>query len=117
MDLFLTNLIYVSYRLIISGSIVKFLNKYFSFFLAVLIMAQLSFSYDTFVFGYYFNTIKIPLLIEYIKSNIIYTIRVLCAWWIIKQIWKLIKNYWIAVFIGAEITFMFDFFIFKNLFG
>ena len=117
LELLLTNIIYVSYRLIISGPIVKILNRFLHFYLAVLIMAQLSFAYDTFVFGYYFNAIELPYWIDYIKSDILYTFRVLCAWWLIRKIWALVKNYWIAVFIGAEITFIFDYFIFKNLFG
>lgn len=79
-------------------------------------MAQLSFAYDTFVFGYYFSATELPGILDYIKSDILYTLRVLAAWWLIKQIWNLSKNYWVAVFIGAEITFICDFFIFRNLF-
>lgn len=116
MELLLTNVIYVAYRLIVSGPVVKILNKYLAFFLAVFIMAQLSFAYDTFVFGYYFNATEIPNWFDYVKSDILYTLRVLAAWWLIRQIWKLVKNYWLAVFIGAEITFIVDFFIFGNLF-
>lgn len=79
-------------------------------------MAQLSFAYDTFVFGYYFNAAELPNIIDYLKSDIFYTIRVIAAWWLIKQIWNLVKNYWLAVFIGAEITFACDYFIFGELF-
>jgi hypothetical protein len=79
-------------------------------------MAQLSFSYDIFVFGYYFNAGELPGIFEYIKSNMLYTLRVIAAWWLIRQIWDRVGNYWISVFIGAELTFIFDFFIFKNLF-
>jgi len=43
--------------------------------------------------------------------------RVIAAWWLIRQIWKVVKNYWLAVFIGAEITFIFDYFIFANLYS
>jgi hypothetical protein len=117
MELLLTNIIYVAYRLIISAPIVKFLNKHFVYYVAVFIMAQLSFTYDTFVFGYYFNAESIPPLFELIKSDILYTLRVLAAWWLIKQIWNWLGNYWIAVFIGAEITFIIDFFIFNGLFN
>lgn len=117
MELLLTNVIYVAYRLVVSGPIVKVLNKYLPYYLAVFVMAQLSFAYDTFVFGHYFNAQELPHLFDYIKSDILYTLRVLAAWWLIKQIWNLVKNYWVAVFIGAEITFIFDFFIFKNLFS
>lgn len=79
-------------------------------------MAQLSFAYDTFVFGYYFNAAELPAIIDYLKSDIFYTIRVIAAWWLIKQIWNLVKNYWLSVFIGAEITFACDYFIFRELF-
>jgi hypothetical protein len=80
-------------------------------------MAQLSFAYDTFVFGYYFNASEIPSVLEYVKSDILYTLRVIAAWWLIKQIWNAVKNYWLAVFIGAEITFVFDYFIFSDLYS
>ncbi len=116
MELLLTNIIYVAYRLIVSGPIVKVLNKYLPYYLAVLVMAQLSFAYDTFVFGHYFNAQELPNIFDYIKSDILYTLRVLAAWWLIKQIWNLVKNYWLAVFIGAEITFVCDYFIFSDLF-
>jgi hypothetical protein len=106
----------VAYRLIVSGPIVKFLNKFLPFFAAVFVMAQLSFAYDTFVFGHYFNATEFLGLSSYIKSNILYTVRVLAAWWLIRQIWKLVNNYWLAVFIGAEITFVCDYFIFNNLY-
>ena len=48
-------------------------------------------------------------------SDILYTLRVVAAWWLIKQIWDWIGNYWVAVFIGAEITFICDYFIFADL--
>jgi hypothetical protein len=115
-ELLFTNIIYVAYRLIVSGPIVKLLNKYLPFYLAVFIMAQLSFAYDTVVFGYYFSAVELPSLIEYLKSNVMYTLRVIAAWWVIKQLWNKLGNYWLAVFIGAELTFIFDYFIFGNLF-
>jgi hypothetical protein len=80
-------------------------------------MAQLSFAYDTFVFSYYFNAVELPNIVNYLVSDIFYTMRVLAAWWLIRQIWKLVNNYWIAVFIGAEVTFVCDYFIFSNLFS
>lgn len=116
MELLLTNVIYVAYRLIVSGPIVKVLNKYLPYYLAVFVMAQLSFAYDTFIFSHYFNSVDLPNLIEYIKSDVLYTLRVIAAWWLIKQIWNLVGNYWVAVFIGAEVTFVCDYFIFANLF-
>ena len=117
MELLITNIIYVAYRLVVSGPIVKLLTRYIPFYIAVFVMAQLSFAYDTFVFGNYFNATVLPSIFEYLHSNILYTLRVLAAWWLIKQIWKLVSNYWIAVFIGAEITFLCDFFIFSNLYS
>jgi hypothetical protein len=116
-ELLLTNIVYVAYRLVVSGPIVKLLNQYLPFYLAVFIMAQLSFAYDTFVFGYYFNAAELPHWIEYLKSDVLYTLRVLAAWWLIRQIWIRVKNYWVAVFIGAEITFVCDYFIFSGLYG
>lgn len=115
-DLLIINLVYVSYRLFVSGVIVKILLKFLPYYLAVFCMAQLSFGYDTFIFGYYFNNQQLPELFDLIKSNIFYTIRVIAAWWLIKQLWNRIKNYWVSVFIGAQITFVFDYFIFLNLF-
>lgn len=117
MELLLTNIIYVAYRLVVSGPIVKVLNKYLPYYLAVFIMAQLSFAYDTFVFGYYFNAQELPNIIDYLQSDVLYTLRVIAAWWLIRQIWNLVKNYWLAVFIGAEITFVCDYFIFSGLYG
>ena len=80
-------------------------------------MAQLSFAYDTFVFGYYFNAVALPSLLDYLQHDVLYTLRVLAAWWVIRKLWQWIGNYWIAVFIGAELTFICDYFIFGNLFA
>lgn len=107
----------MAYRLVVSGPVVKILNKYLTFYLAVFIMAQLSFAYDTFVFGYYFNAVALPSLSDYLQHDILYTLRVLAAWWVIRKLWQWIGNYWIAVFIGAELTFICDYFIFGNLFA
>ena len=107
----------MAYRLVVSGPVVKILNKYLTFYLAVFIMAQLSFAYDTFVFGYYFNAVALPSLLDYLQHDALYTLRVLAAWWVIRKLWQWIGNYWIAVFIGAELTFICDYFIFGNLFA
>jgi hypothetical protein len=101
----------------VSGWIVKILNRHLPYYVAVLVMAQLSFAYDTFVFGYYFSAQELPAILEYLKSDFMYTLRVIAAWWMIKKIWDLVKNYWLAVFIGAEITFVFDYFIFSDLYS
>jgi hypothetical protein len=116
MELLLTNIVYVSYRLLVSGPIVRFLNRYLTYYLAVFVMAQLSFAYDTFVFGYYFNAQELPHILDYLYSDFLYTLRVIAAWWVIKQLWNWTGNYWIAVFLGAELTFVVDYFIFHNLF-
>lgn len=88
-----------------------------SFYWAVLVMAQLSFCYDTLVFGYYFQAQELPAFWEWLQSDLLYTIRVLAAWWIIRQIWQWCNNYWLAVFLGAELTFICDFWIFAGLFN
>ena len=116
MSLLLINITYVAYRLLVSAHIVKFVNKYVPYYVAVLIMAQLSFAYDGGLFAIFWSVDELPSLIEIIKSDILYTLRVLAAWWLIKKIWDKIGNYWIAVFIGAEITFVLDYFIFAELF-
>lgn len=116
MELLIANIVYVAYRLLVSGPIVKVLNRYLPYYLAVFVMAQLSFAYDTVVFGYYFAAADIPALTDYLLSNIMYTVRVVAAWWLIRQIWTAVGNYWLAVFIGAQITFVADYFIFYNLF-
>jgi hypothetical protein len=115
-DLLIANIIYVSYRLIVSGPIVKLLNKFLPFFAAVFIMAQASYAYDTFIFGYYFNATALPSVLDYLQHDALYTLRVLAAWWVIRKLWVWIGNYWIAVLLGAELTFICDYFIFKNLF-
>jgi hypothetical protein len=45
-----------------------------------------------------------------------YTLRVGIAWWIIKILWDRLNNYYLAVFIGAEMTFAVDYFIFDGMF-
>ncbi len=79
-------------------------------------MAQCSFAYDFLVFWFYYG-VNPESILDTIISNIQYTARVLAAWWLIKKMWDWIGNYWIAVFIGAEITFAVDYFIFGALFN
>ena len=113
-ELLTANAIYVFYRLAVSANIVKFVNKYFNYYVAVLIMAQFSFTYDYFVFINYFTTDAKFAIIDLIKSDVTYTLRVLVTWWLIKKMWDVIGNYWVAVFIGAQITFICDYFIFAD---
>jgi len=53
---------------------------------------------------------------EIVQSDIMYTLRVGIAWWIIKILWDRLNNYYLAVFIGAEMTFAVDYFIFDGMF-
>lgn len=115
-ELLITNAIYVAYRLIVSGPMVKLLMMKLPYYVAVFVMAQLSFAYDTVVFGYYFSAQELPDIWHYLWSDVLYTARVIAAWWVIKQIWRWCGNYWVAVFLGAEITFVCDFWIFHRLF-
>lgn len=114
-DLLIANTIYVFYRLAISAPLVKFVNKYVTYYVAVIIMAQLSFCYDYFIFDNYFTNDQKFDILALLKSDFLYTLRVIAAWWLIKRIWDWIGNYWVAVFIGAEITFIADYFIFADL--
>ena len=116
-ELAITNIIYVSYRLAVSGPLVRFLLKWLPYYAAVFVMAQLSFVFDYFVFDNYFQNSPSASPIDLAIANILYVSRVVAAWWLIKQIWNTVNNYWLAVFIGAEITFVADYFIFGNIFG
>jgi hypothetical protein len=117
MELLIINIVYVSYRLLVSAPIVKILHRFMPFMQAVVIMAQLSFMFDTFIFHHYFHGIDIPSFLDYCSAGVVYSIRVMCAWYAIKLIWALVQNYWLAVFIGAELTFICDYYIFHNLFS
>jgi hypothetical protein len=83
---------------------------------AVLIMSQVSFAYDFGIFAYLFSAQSIPAIMEIVQANIMYTLRVGIAWWIIKMLWDRLNNYYLAVFIGAEMTFAVDYFIFDGMF-
>ena len=60
-----------------------------------------------------------------ITACLLYTLRVLAAWWLIAQIrtWITVKNpqwskwvvFYTSVLIGAEITFIIDYVIFNGL--
>ena len=115
LELALANVIYVFYRLAVSGPLVKFTTKYISYYWAVFWMAQLSFIYDNIIFYNYFSADSF-LWIDMIDANVMYCIRVMCAWWVIKQLWDWIGNYWIAVFLGAELTFIFDYYIIGSIY-
>jgi len=115
-DLLLVNITYVAYRLVVTAHIVKFFNRYMNYYLAVLIAAQVSFAYDNGLFAWLFSAQELPGITDLIYANIQYTLRVIAAWWLIKQLWNWLKNYYLAVFIGAEITFVVDYFIFDGVY-
>lgn len=115
MSLFLANFAYVSYRLLFSAPIVKVLSEKYGYYWAVLIMAQLSFCFDSFLFGAHFGEIVDPSLADLITISTTYTTRVIVAWWAIANIQRLVTNYWVAVMIGAELTFVTDYYIFGTL--
>jgi len=115
-ELLFVNATYVAYRLIVTAHIVKFFNRYMNYYLAVLIAAQVSFAYDNGLFAYLFSAQDLPRLIDLIYADVMYTLRVIAAWRLIKQLWDWLKNYYLAVFIGAEITFVVDYFIFDGIY-
>ena len=115
-DLLVANIIYVSYRLIVTAHIVKFLLKYVPYSIAVILAAQISFLYDGGVFAYLFQAKELPELIDFLQANVFYTFRVGVAWWIIKILWDQLNSYYLAVFIGAQLTFIVDYFIFKGVY-
>ena len=99
------NIVYVSYRLIVSAHIVKFFNKYMPYSFAVLIMSQVSFAYDFGIFAYLFSAQSFPAIMEIVQANIMYTLRVGIAWWIIKMLWDRLNNYYLAILDSASASF------------
>lgn len=116
MDLLAANLVYVAYRLVVTAHVVRFFNRYVNYYVAVLLAAQVSFAYDFGLFGWLFGAEQTPDVLDLILANITYTLRVLAAWWLIKQIWNRVGNYYLAVFVGAQITFVADYFIFNQVY-
>jgi hypothetical protein len=116
LELLISNIVYVAYRLVVTAHIIKFFNRYVNYYVAVLIAAQVSFLYDNGIFAWLFSAQDLPRIADLIYADIKYTIRVIAAWWLIKQIWDFTKNYYFAVFVGAEITFFVDYFIFSGIY-
>lgn len=117
MELLITNIVYVLYRLLITAHIVKFFNKMMPYSFAVLIAAQVSFLYDGGLFAVLFEAQALPPIMELVQANIMYTLRVGMAWAFIYWLWQHRNlNYYLAVFIGAEVTFAIDYFIFDGIF-
>ncbi len=107
------NLLYVGYRLLVSAPIVRLLSTKMDYYWAVFLMAQFSFIFDLFVF----NTVVAlePTIKGVVYTDVVYVVRVILAWWLIKQIQKLTNNFWLSVFIGAQMTFVVDWWIFSTL--
>ena len=116
MELLVANVVYVGYRLIVTAHIIKFLMKFMPYSIAVLIGAQVSFLYDSGIFSILFNADEFPPLMEWLYANATYTLRVGIAWAFIKWLWMKTDRFYLSVFIGAEATFVVDYFIFDNLF-
>lgn len=116
LDLLLINATYVLYRLAVTAHIIKFLNKYVHYYVAVLVAAQVSFAYDNGLFALLFNAQALPHLGDILLADALYTGRVVAAWFIIKQLWDWLENYYLSVFIGAELTFVVDYFIFGTIY-
>lgn len=115
-ELLITNIVYVGYRLLITAHIVKFFHKYMPYSFAVIIAAQLSFLYDGGIFAYFFEAQALPETMEIVQANVLYTLRVGLAWAFIYWLWQKLDNYYLAVFIGAEATFVIDYFIFDGVY-
>ena len=115
-DFLIVNITYVAYRLLVSAHIVKFFNRYVNYYWAVLIMSQFSFAYDNGLFAFLFDAQSIPNILDLLWADVQYTLRVIAAWFVIKRLWDWLKNYYVAVFIGAEMTFVVDYFIFDGVY-
>lgn len=59
-----------------------------------------------------------------LAANLTYTLRVLAAWWVIRQIKNALDarwpdrnrvNWFVSVFVGAQLTFACDYFIFTGI--
>lgn len=115
MELLIINATYVAYRLLITANVIRFLNKYMNYYIAVLVAAQISFIYDNGLFAILFDAAEMPAILDLLYAALTYTLRVIAAWWLIKQIQRVVSNFYFAVFIGAEITFVADYFIFDGI--
>ena len=116
-ELLITNIIYVAYRLAITAHVVKFCHKVMPYSVAVILAAQLSFIYDAGLFAVFFDAQSLPPVMEIVQANIMYTLRVGLAWAFIYWLWYIRGlNYYLAVFIGAESTFAVDYFIFDGVY-
>lgn len=116
MELILVNITYVAYRLLVTAHIIKFLMRWMPYSIAVLIGAQVSFLYDSGLFSILLGAEEFPPLMDWLYANASYTVRVGIAWGFIKWLWMKTDRFYLSVFIGAEATFIVDYFIFDQLF-
>jgi len=116
MELLIANIAYVSYRLLITAHIVRFMMRFMPYSIAVLVAAQVSFLYDSGIFNFLFDPQELPPLMEWLWANACYTLRVGIAWGFIKILWMKTGRFYTSVFIGAQSTFIVDYFIFDRLF-
>jgi len=116
LELLIANVTYVAYRLFVSATIVRLLTLRMSYYLAVLVMAQISFAYDNIIFYYYYGATQMPEFVDLLLTDITYTLRVIAAWFIIKKLWDWLDSWLLAVFIGAQLTFAVDCFIFDGIY-
>lgn len=116
LELLIINATYVAYRLLITANVIRFLNQYMNYYVAVLVAAQVSFVYDNGLFAVLFDAVEIPAILNLLYADFTYTLRVIAAWWLIKQIQRVVTNFYVAVFIGAELTFVVDYFIFDGVY-
>ena len=85
MQLIIANIIYVLYRLLVTANVIKFLNRYVSYYVAVILAAQLSYAYDMALFYWYFDN-PVTSVWNIVQGDILYTLRVIAAWFVIKQL-------------------------------
>jgi hypothetical protein len=108
LELLIQNITYVSYRLLVTAHVVKFVNRYVTYYVAVIIAAQLSYYYDNLILGWWWHHETLPDLYAFLVGEFWYTLRVIAAWAVIKKLWDWLGHYYWAVFIGAELTFIVD---------
>ena len=111
---FLTkNFTYVIYRLLVTAHIIMFFDIWFNYYIAVIIAAQISYYYDNIILGWFWSKQQLPDWRKFLRGQFYYTLRVIAAWFVIKILWDITGNYYIAVFIGAELTYIIDNYLIK----
>lgn len=116
-ELLIQNITYVAYRLAVTANVIKFINRYVTYYVAVVIAAQISYYYDNIILGWMWHDEALPDIYTFLVGEFWYTLRVIAAWFVIKQLWNWLGHYYWAVFIGAELTFIVDKFIIGWVWG